>query len=477
MTDRNVDVAIIGSGTAGLNARRECEKAGVDWVLIESGPYGTTCARVGCMPSKLLIAAAENAHDIERADLFGNRVHDFEIDGPAVMDRVKRERDRFVGFVVESTLEIPEDKRIRGHARFVDDHTLSIDDDYTIHADRVVVATGSSPWIPPQLEPIAQHVSVNDDIFELDDLPDSMAVVGTGIIGLELGQAMQRLGVHVDFFNPFDVLGPFTDPDVVAKTHESFQERLNLYLNTEITDASKDDQGLSLSWTDDDGQSGQRHYEVVLAAAGRRPNIDGMGLDHTSAPVDERGTPITDPRTTQAGDSHIFFAGDVSGHRPLLHEASDEGRIAGRNAAHFPQIEARVRRTQLTIAFTDPQMAIVGKSFAELDADHVEVASVSFDNQGRSRVMGINEGLVRLYADTRNCQLIGAEMFGPRMEHTAHLLAWAIDSDQKVPDLVARPFYHPVIEEGIRTGLRRLAKNLRVTGQCGPEAFGESPGA
>ena len=477
MSHRKVDVAIIGAGTAGLNARRECQKAGLDWVLIESGPYGTTCARVGCMPSKLLIAAAENAHEIQRSDLFGNRVEGFEVDGPAVMERVQRERDRFVGFVVESTLEIPEERRIRGHARFVDDSTLQIDGQDTIEADRFVVATGSHPWIPPQLEAIKDHVMVNDDIFELQDLPDSMAVVGTGIIGLELGQAMQRLGVDVDFFNPFDELGPFSDPEVIAKAHDSFGKRLNLHLESEITDTRKDDQGLFLAWNEADDSAHQRHFDIVLAAAGRRPNTAQLGLENTSVPRDDRDLPITDPRTTQAGDTSIFFAGDVSGHRPLLHEASDEGRIAGKNASIYPNIEARIRRTQLAIAFTDPQMAVVGRSYDQLNLDCTEIASVSFDNQGRSRVMGINEGLVRLYADRRNCQLIGAEMFGPRVEHTAHLLAWAIDSDQKIPDLLSRPFYHPVIEEGIRTGLRNLAKGLRITGQCSAEAFGESPGS
>src|SRR5690625_5231551 len=103
MEIREVDVAIIGAGTAGLNARREVEKAGLDWVMIESGPYGTTCARVGCMPSKLLIAAAERAHDIKTSGLFGIDVKDWQIDGKAVMERVQRERDRFAGFVVRST--------------------------------------------------------------------------------------------------------------------------------------------------------------------------------------------------------------------------------------------------------------------------------------------------------------------------------------------------------------------------------------
>lgn len=476
MQIREVDVAIVGAGTAGLNARRECEKAGVDWVIIESGPYGTTCARVGCMPSKLLIAAAENAHEVERSEFFGVNVEKWEIDGKAVMDRVRRERDRFVGFVVESTKEIAAEKRIRGHARFVGPTTLQVDDHTQVEADRIVLATGSKPWIPPQLDEIRDEVLVNDDIFELQDLPASMAVVGTGIIGLEIGQALQRLGVDVEFFNPFDELGPFTDPEVQRKAYQSFGKRLTLHLKTEIVDTEIVDEGIRLKWVDINGDEQSKVFEHVLAAAGRRANFEGMALEEVGVPLTDEGLPITDPRTLQAGESPIFVAGDAAGHRPLLHEAANEGRIAGSNAAAFPNVEARLRHPHLAIAFTDPQMAIVGTRFRDLDPATTEIGSVSYDNQGRARVMGINDGLVRLYADCTTCQLIGAEMFGPRVEHTAHLLAWAIDNDEKVPDLVSRPFYHPVIEEGIRTALRDLAKKLRVTGRCTPESFSESPG-
>ncbi len=476
MNKVSTDVAIIGAGTAGLNARRECDKTGADWVLIESGPYGTTCARVGCMPSKLLIAAAENAHEIERGTTFGIEVDDWHVDGEAVMQRVQSERDRFVGFVVDSTEELPEERRLRGHARFIDDTTLMVGDHTRVEADTVVVATGSTPWIPPQLRDIEQQVITSDDIFEMPDLPESMAVVGTGIIGLELGQAMHRLGVDVEFFNPYDELGPFRDPDVSQKAHQSFGRQLTLHLKTEITDARVVDSGIHLQWVNINGDEHEKTFQKVLAAAGRRANVAGLDLENTSVPLDDNDEPITDPRTLQAGDAPVFFAGDVAGHRPLLHEASDEGSIAGSNAAAYPNVEARIRKPHLAIAFTEPQMAIVGARFDTLDPETTEIGAVSYDNQGRSRVMAVNEGLVRLYADTSNCQLVGAEMFGPRVEHMAHLLAWAIHEEQKVHTLVSRPFYHPVVEEGLRTALRDLAKKLRVTGHCPPESFGESPG-
>ncbi len=477
MKTRRVDVAIIGAGTAGLNARREAEKAGVNWVMIDGGPYGTTCARVGCMPSKLLIAAAERAHQVERAGRFGIEVDQWRVDGPAVLERVRRERDRFAGFVVDSVESLPDERLLREDARFVGSTSLMVGDHTRVEAKAIVIATGSRPWIPPQLESVAADVMVNDDLFEIDDLPESLAIFGTGIVGLELGQALSRLGVAVEFFNPFDELGRFSDPEVLAKAHKVFGHNLKLHLRSDATAVEKVDAGFRIQWTDINGKDHDRTFARVMSAAGRRANVEGLDLDKADIPLSDAGLPISDPRTLQCGQAPIFVAGDVSGHRPILHEASDEGRIAGSNAAHFPDVQAYIRKTTLEVAFTSPQMAIVGKRFAELEADTFEVGSVSYDDQGRARVMDLNCGLVRLYGSKTNCRLIGAEMFGPRVEHTAHLLAWAIHQGLTVPQLLDMPVYHPVFEEGIRTGLRDLARHLRVSGQCPPQDRGEGPGA
>ena len=148
----DVDIAILGAGTAGLNARREAEKAGRSWVLIESGPYGTTCARVGCMPSKLLIAAADAAHAARDAARFGVHAEGIRVDGRAVMERVRAERDRFAGFVVESTEALPADQRLRGTARFVGPTTLQVDDHTRVEARSTADnAFDQRPGSPPNL--------------------------------------------------------------------------------------------------------------------------------------------------------------------------------------------------------------------------------------------------------------------------------------------------------------------------------------
>ncbi|MEZ5864146.1 MAG: dihydrolipoyl dehydrogenase [Geminicoccaceae bacterium] len=473
---RKVDVAVIGAGTAGLNARSEVVKCGGSVVLIEHGPYGTTCARVGCMPSKLLVAAAERARAVRGAPTFGvHAAGGLEIDGRAVMARVQRERDRFAGGMVRATEALPEEERLRGHARFVGPTSLEVEGE-RIEAGAVVIAAGSSPWLPPPFDDLAEHVLTSDTIFELADLPASLAVIGTGVIALELGQAMAQLGVAVAFFNPFDDLGPFSDPELMEAARSILGAELELHLEAEIREVQADNDGLHLHWRAADGTSHHRHFARVLVAAGRRPNLAGLGLAATGLTLDDQGRPPWNPETAQCGDLPIFMAGDVGGGTGLLHEAADEGRIAGANALLYPRVESHRRRTPLAIAFTDPQMAIVGRRFADLDPEEVATGAISYADQGRARVMAEDRGLVRLYA-RRGCgTFLGAEMLGPRVEHMAHLLAWSCQQGLSVPRMLEMPFYHPVLEEGLRTALRALAKELDMVSTRRCEDTADKPG-
>jgi len=480
METRDVDVAIIGAGTAGLNARRAVEKAGGQPLLIESGPYGTTCARVGCMPSKLLSAAADVAGTVAGAERFGiNSGSDWNIDGIKVMERVRSERDRFAGFVVNTTESLPAEQLLRGHARFVGPNELAVEG-VRVTAKSIVIATGSSPFIPPPFDQIREHILINDDIFELADLPESMAVIGTGIIGLELGQALHKLGVRVKFFSRSEKLGPFSDPEVIRATRDILSNQLDLQLNTEMLDAiaevDNNNDGVRLRYRDSNGDEHEQRFATVLVATGRPPNVSNLDLGKAGVALDERGRPDWNPVTTQIGETPIFMAGDVSGHRALLHEASDEGRIAGANSMLYPQVEVHERRTPLGIAFTDPQMATVGKRFSDLEQDQIEIGEVSFANQGRARVIGRNQGLLRVYGDTKNCSIVGAEMIAPQAEHLAHILAWAVQQRMTVDRALQMPFYHPVLEEGLRTALVSLTRKLKVTGECRAEDFAMAPG-
>lgn len=476
MQKRSVDAVVVGAGSAGLNAVAELEKAGADWLLVEGAQYGTTCARVGCMPSKLLIAAADAAAAVEQAEVFGIRARDIEIDGSAVFDRVRSERDRFVAGAIADTERFTAERRLMGRARFVGPTTLRVGEDLELDAGAIVIATGSSAAIPGVFDGVRKRVLTSDDVFELTSVPESLAVVGAGIIGLELGQALHRLGANVTVLDRTSNVGPLTDPSLQSYIRTELARTLTLELETVVTTAESTESGVRLTWTSAEGEERTGDFERVLVAAGRRPNIAGLDFEKTGLELDERGMPEWDPQTAQCGDAPIFLAGDVNGHAPLLHEAIDEGRIAGENAARYPNTIRHVRRTPLAIVFSEPQMAVAGQSYASLDHDRTEIAEASFERQGRARVLARNVGLVRLYATRDDCLLRGAELFGPRVEHLAHLLGWAVQQRMTVHQLLRMPYYHPVLEEALRTGLRRLARQLRVEGGRPCEDFAVSPG-
>lgn len=464
MKQRHTQVAIIGAGTAGMAAYRQARKAGRSAVLIEGGPYGTTCARVGCMPSKLLIAAAEAADAVAKAPDFGVILDgQVRVDGARVMARVRSERDRFVGFVLDSIDAIDPADKIEGYARFTSDTTLQIDDHTQIEVDSVVIATGSSPVMPEMYRALGKRAIVNDDVFDWNTLPRRVLVVGSGVIGLELGQALSRLGVQTCLINRSANLGGLVDPEVRASAKAAFESELDLRLETDVLDVALQDDEVQVTLKSIDGGVSTIAVDYVLLATGRRPNVTQLGLENTSLTLSDKGMPDIDPFTLQLGKAPIFIAGDVTGSLPLLHEANDEGHIAGANAAAYPDIQAGQRRAPLAIVFSDPQLAYAGTRFKDLPETGVVVGQVSFVNQGRARVILKNQGMLRLYAASPDGRLLGAEMAGPAMEHIAHLLAWCVQQGLSVHDMLEMPFYHPVIEEGLRTALRHAAAELEAT--------------
>lgn len=468
MKKLQTDVVVIGGGTAGMSAFRNARLHTENVYLIESHVFGTTCARVGCMPSKLLIAAAEARHHALHTDPFGVHLDksSIQVNGEEVMNRVKSERDRFVGFVLEDVNEWDENRRIMGAAKFIDDHTIQIDDHTQIQADRIVIATGSRPVILPEWQQLGDKLIVNDDVFSWSTLPESVAVFGSGVIGLELGQALHRLGVKVTVFGRDGSLGGISDPVVLQQATEIFAEGFPFYLRSTSEARLNADGKVEIKWAQDD-ETGIFVADYLLAAIGRTPNVDNLGLENIKIDTDKRGVPIANPETMQTSIPHIFIAGDASNQLPLLHEAADQGKIAGENAGKFPNISKGLRRSMIGVVFTNPQIMSVGARFATLKNqygddfdDKVAIGEVSFKNQGRSRVMLVNKGHMRVYADKQSGKFLGAEMAGPAAEHIAHLLAWAHQMEMTVPKMLDMPFYHPVIEEGLRTALRDVASKL-----------------
>jgi dihydrolipoamide dehydrogenase len=354
--------------------------------------------------------------------------------------------------------KIPARDKLIGYARFAGPNAVEVrgadgEVAHRVEFGSAVIATGSSPDVPPPLRGAGDRLIINDDIFDWHDLPTSVAVFGPGVIGLELGQALHRLGVAVHVLGRGGRVGPFQDPALQDDARRTMGAEFPLHPEASDVRVTRDGDAVELRFSSQ-GRVHSVRVDYVLAATGRTPNVRGLGLEATGIALNARGVPLFDRHTLQCGASHIFIAGDANADLPLLHEAADEGRIAGENAARVPVVQPGERRAPIAVVFSDPQMAVVGTPFGALNAGRTVTGVVSFEDQGRSRVMLRNKGLLHVYVDVDSGRLQGAEMIGPDAEHIAHLLAWVIQLGQTVDGVLALPFYHPVVEEGLRTALR-----------------------
>jgi dihydrolipoamide dehydrogenase len=448
----HTDVVIIGAGTAGLAAASEVKKQTKAFLLIDPGPLGTTCARNGCMPSKLLIEAANAYHRRHSLSAFGIHHADaLTVDMPAVMARVRQLRD----FYVDSTLEAIEqydEHLLRAKATLWGPDKVKADDE-VIHCDKVIIATGSRPAIPASWQALKPRLLSSDEVFEQHQFEKRIAVVGLGAIGLELAQALSRLGHQVTAYGSSDRLATLSDDSVNTALLSRLQNEFSIHSGHKVELEACED-GIRVV----DEEKGEV-FGQVIAATGRQPNVDTLGLETLGVPLNEQGLPEVDPYTLQIVGCPVFIAGDSAGKDMLLHEAADEGRIAGHNAVSST-VDEFCRRTPMHIVFTDPQIALIGQHKTALPADSFVQGSADFSKQGRARAAQVNYGLLMVYADKGTGTLLGAEMAIPAAEHIGHTLALAIQQQLTVTEMLAMPIYHPVLEEGMRTALRELQTQL-----------------
>jgi dihydrolipoamide dehydrogenase len=458
--DLSCDVAIIGAGTAGLSAERSARRAGARTLIIDPEFSGTTCANVGCMPSKLLIAAADAAYAVRQAPLFGIAAS-AQVSGHGVMQRLRRERDRFAEATREEITKIPASSMLHGTARFADAGTLLIDDGTRVSARAIVIATGSRPAMPETFAALGDLALTNETLFELETLPETLAVIGAGPLGLELAQAMARLRVKVTLLDEGTRLAGLDDRPIANRLSDVLRQEMAVVNGVKIKAQISEGKAL-LRWTG--RTSGEGLFDRVLVATGRPPALDGLDLGATGLELDKHGVPVFDRATAQCGQSAIFIAGDADAERPVLHEASAQGAIAGYNAARFPDVTPGHCNVPFSIMFTDPALATVG----QVQGEDMIVGTADYSDQGRARIEAKAVGLAHLHADRADGKLLGAILLCPGAEHLAHLLAWSIESGLTASGLLERPFYHPTLEEGLKPALRMICKAV------GSEAPGAS---
>ena len=452
----DADIAVIGAGTAGLNAFDAIDASGKSVLLIDPGPLGTMCARVGCMPSKAVLHAGHRMSVVR--ELMGEAAADAAL-RRRLWSQALAFRDRMAGGAADSTRERAGDRLVCGSARFVDGQTIDVDG-RRLRARAFVVAVGSSPVVPGPFAALGELVLTTDSLFELTELPERIGVVGAGAVGIEMGLALARLGLAVTVGDDAEAPADIGDAAVASRAIERFGHELDLWLGEKVT-ARRHGSGVRMT-------SGSKEVVVdrLLVAVGRKPNLETLALERAGIELDDHGRADVDPESLRCGRTALFIAGDASANTPLLHEAIDDGTIAARQAMAL--VAGRdgqrfERRTPLSIVFSDPDVAAVGRPFARLDQGSTVIGTADASDNGRSILLDGECGLLRLYADRGNGRLLGAAVFARRGEHLAHFLAAAVQRGETIGSLLQQPFYHPTVEEMIRAAAQDAAAKLVVS--------------
>lgn len=462
MRDIGCKVLVIGAGPGGYVCAIRAGQLGLDTVIVDGAPLGGTCLNVGCIPSKALIHAADEFHKLDAAAAgatpFGLSASAPMVDFAKTMAWKNGIVER-LNLGVGGLLKKAGVKSIRGWARFVDGKTVQVATDtglQTIRAENVVIATGSEPVELSDL-PFGQRVISSTGALALKDVPSSMAVVGGGYIGLELGTAFAKLGCRVTVVEAADRVLPQYDGELVRPVLGCL-EALGVEVLTAATARALDPAGLTI---DIGGEARTVAAETVLVTVGRRPKTDGYGLEELDLDRVGRFIRIDDRcRTSMRG---VYAIGDVSGEPMLAHRAMAQGEMVAELLAGERRSWDRVAIP--AICFTDPEIVTVGQSPAEAEADGHRTISTLFPFQANGRAMTTarEDGFVRVVAREDNHLLLGIQAVGAHVSELASGFALALEMGARLEDVAGTIHAHPTHGEAFQeAALRGLGHALHI---------------
>ncbi|MFW6457145.1 MAG: dihydrolipoyl dehydrogenase [Planctomycetota bacterium] len=442
---KTYDVAVIGGGPGGYVAAIRAAQLGSETVLIEKEHLGGVCGNVGCIPTKALIHAARTYLRVQRGGDVGVVAGEVSLD----FSKTAQHRDRVVRLLrkgVEKLLDGNGVEVMRGEAQFEDDHTLRVggDNDGLIHAEKVVIATGSRPFEVPGIQFDDETVMDSSVAVNLDKLPESLMIIGGGYIGCEFAAAFSAMDVEVTVVEMMDRILPEMDADCSREIFKQLKKQgATVLTGTKVEELEKNEGGIQAVLSDESNIE----CEKALISVGRRPNTRGLELENAGIETGENGE-IEVNEHMQTSIPHIYGVGDVNGKIMLAHVASHEGVVA---AAHINgEISAAMDYSVVpAIAFTHPELGTVGltESSAEEQYDDVVTKRYPMRALGKAQVSAETEGFVKMVADSETGQILGVHIvsseasnligeatLGLQLEVTAEELAETIHAHPTMPE-------------------------------------------
>lgn len=449
MPEQDYDLVIIGAGSGGLTAAGFAAQLGAKVALVEKNRIGGDCTWTGCVPSKALLKAAKVAHEVRTASHYGVGASGPVTDMPKVRDYVRSAIQQVYQF------ESPEELRgagvdvILGAARFLDPRTI-LAADRTVRSKTFLLATGARPSIPPIAGLNEVPFLTYEQIFDNDRLPGTMIVVGGGPIGMEMTQAYQRLGAQVTVVA--ERLLPKEEPEVREVMQRVFEREGIRFVWGRAKSARRDGDGIVIA-TD----SGEARGDLLLVASGRKPVVDGLGLESAGVRYSEKGIPVDDQLRTNV--KHIYAAGDVLGGYQFTHFAGWQAFQAARNAL-LPGSSSGFTDLVPWVTFTDPEVAHVGATEEQARAkfgDAVKICRWQMNRADRAVCENDGDGFIKVIT-RKEGSILGATIVAARAGEAITELILAIKQNMKVTDLAGAIHAYPTYS----TAIQQLAAGMTI---------------
>ncbi|MFC7200936.1 dihydrolipoyl dehydrogenase [Halospeciosus flavus] len=449
------ELAIIGAGPGGYVAAIRAGQLDIDVTLVEADSWGGTCLNYGCIPSKAMISATDVGHDADTAEHMGIYA-DVKVDLGQMVEWKDGVVDQLTGGV-EKLCKANGVNLVEGRAEFASEDTLRVvhggegQGSETIEFEHAIIATGSRPIEVPGFEYDGEHVLSSRDVLDLEDVPESMVVVGAGYIGMELSTVFAKMGCDVTVVEMLDEVIPGYEDDLttpVKKRAEELGIDFHFGQRAEEWTEAEDGEGIVVTTEDEDGNTTDFETEKVFVAVGREPVLDTLDLEAIGLEPNEDGRLETDDQTRTDID-HVHAIGDVAPGPMLAHKASKEGQVAAEVVAGEP---AGLDYQAVPAAvFTDPEIATVGMTEAEAEEAGFDpvVGTFPLRASGRALTADDAEGFVRIVADEESGFVLGGQMVGPEASELVAEVGLAVEMGATLEDVAATIHTHPTLSETV----------------------------
>lgn len=455
------DLVVIGAGPGGYVAAIRAGQLGLKTAVVERDRIGGVCLNYGCIPSKGLIHAAGLFDKIKHADALGFLVGEPTVDGKKLQawkNGVVKRLTTGVGFLLsKSGVTV-----LQGTAKFTGLHRLVVTGAdgkaEEVEFGKAIVATGARPVALPTFPVDGTTVVTSKEALDLDVVPPHFVVIGGGVIGLELGMVMLKLGSRLTVIELTDSLLPGVDPEAVKVLEKALAKRGATVLKSTKASGLVTEKGTRyVTATGPDGTAHKLQADVVLVAVGFKPNSEGLGLEALGVKLDARGHLLVDEHR-RTNVPHVYAIGDVAGLPWLAHKASKEGIVAAEHAAGKPS--AYDVRAMPSGIFTDPEIGTVGLQEPEAKAKglDVRVGKFPFTALGKALALGATDGFVKLIADAKTDLLLGATMVGYGAADLTAEIALAIEMGATAADVGLTVHAHPTMPESLMEAAEALHK-------------------